>query len=55
MRKLLEKLKEQGTQRGLMMLVPLIAIHVGLSAEDSLTLITGVLAIYGTHNAITDG
>jgi hypothetical protein len=55
MRKLLDKLKEQGTQRGIIMLVPLVSTHVGLSTEDSLTLITAVLAIYGTHNTITEG
>ena len=47
------KLKEQGTQRGLVLLAPLAATHIGLSTEDTLTLVTGILAIYGTHNVVT--
>jgi hypothetical protein len=48
------KLKEQGTQRGLILLAPLTATHFGLSTEDTLTLVTGILAIYGTHNVVTE-
>ena len=53
--KLLEKLKEQGTQRGLMLIAPLIATRIGLSPEDTVTVITAILAVYGTHNVVTDG
>ena len=48
------KLKEQGTQRGLMLIAPLAATRFGLSTEDTLTLVTGILAIYGTHNVVTE-
>jgi hypothetical protein len=54
MRKLLDKLKEQGTQRGLMLLAPLLATKLGLSTEDTVTMMTAILAIYGTHNVITE-
>ena len=49
------KLKEQGTQRGLTLLAPLIASHLGMSAEDTLTFVTGILAFYGMHNVATEG
>lgn len=53
--KLGNKLKEQGTQRGLLLLAPLVAVKVGVSVEDMITIVTAVLAIYGTHNVVTDG
>lgn len=49
------KLKEQGTQRGLILLCPLFANRLGLSPDDTLAAITGILAIYGTHNVVTEG
>lgn len=49
------KLAEQGTQRGCMLLAPLIANRLGLSPEDTLTAVTGILAIYGVHNIGTPG
>lgn len=52
---LTNKLKEQGTQRGITMIAPLIAVKMGLSPEDTITVITAVMAIYGVHNVATDG
>jgi hypothetical protein len=49
------KLGEQGTQRGLMLLAPLVANRFGMSPEDTLTAVTAILAIYGTHNVMTEG
>lgn len=50
------KLSEQGTQRGLLLLVPLLLERVfELDSPTALQIIEGVLALYGTHNVATPG
>jgi hypothetical protein len=50
------KLKEQGTQRGLLLLVPLILEQVfNLDSVTSVQIVEGMIAIYGTHNILTEG
>lgn len=50
------KLSEQGTQRGLLLLVPLLLERVfELDSPTSLQIIEGILALYGTHNVATPG
>ena len=54
---LFAKLKEQGTQRGLLMLVgsafPLLGL--GLEVEDTITIMSAIFAIIGVQNVITEG
>ena len=51
------KLKEQGTQRGLLMLVgsafPLLGL--GLEVEDTVAIMSAIFAIIGVQNVITEG
>lgn len=50
------KLEEQGTQRGLLLLVPLLLERVfQLDSSTSIQIVEGMLAIYGTHNVVTPG
>jgi len=51
------KLREQGTQRGLLMLVgslfPLLGL--GLEVEDTIAIMSAIFAIVGVQNVITEG
>lgn len=51
------KLKEQGTQRGILMLIgsafPLLGL--GLETEDTLTIMSAIFAIIGVNNIVTEG
>jgi hypothetical protein len=51
------KLREQGTQRGLLMLVgslfPLLGL--GLEVEDTIAIMSAIFAIIGVQNVITEG
>jgi hypothetical protein len=54
--KLKNKLHEQGTQRGLMLLLPIILNYwFQLDHQTTLDVVTGILTIYGVHNVVTDG
>jgi hypothetical protein len=51
-----KKLSEQGTQRGLLLLVPLVLESVfQLDSPTSIQIVEGVIALYGTHNVVTPG
>jgi hypothetical protein len=54
---LLNKLKEQGTQRGILMLVgssfPLIGW--GLEVQDTIAIMSAIFAIIGMNNIMTEG
>lgn len=51
-----KKLREQGTQRGLLLLVPLILERVfQLDSSTAMQIVEGSLALYGTHNVVTPG
>jgi hypothetical protein len=49
------KLSEQGSQRGIIAILPLCATQFGLPTEDLVALFTFVLGIIGVHNFITEG
>jgi hypothetical protein len=54
---ILSKLREQGTQRGVLMLIgssfPLMGL--GLAVEDTLTIMSAIFAIVGVNNIVTKG
>jgi len=54
---ILSKLREQGTQRGVLMLIgssfPLLGL--GLAVEDTLTIMSAIFAIVGVNNIVTAG
>ena len=47
------KLSEQGSQRGILAIIPLIATQLGLPAEDLIAVFSFVLGVIGIHNFIT--
>ena len=50
------KLKEQGTQRGLLLLAPLVLErYFQLDSPTAIQIVEGVIALYGTHNVVTEG
>ncbi len=54
--KLKNKLHEQGTQRGLMLLLPIVLVNwFSLDQQTALDIVTGILTIYGVHNVVTEG
>lgn len=53
--KLLNKLKEQGTQRGLLMLIGSVVPMLGLPTETMIQVVSAIFMIIGTHNVITEG
>jgi hypothetical protein len=54
--KIKSKLHEQGTQRGLMLLLPIALVNwLHLDQQTALDIVTGILTIYGVHNVVTEG
>lgn len=54
--KVVFKLSEQGTQRGLMLLVPMILISLfGIDKDTAVDIVTGVIALASAHDIITEG
>ena len=54
--KIKNKLHEQGTQRGLMLLLPIILVNwLHLDQQTAIDIVTGILTIYGVHNVVTEG
>jgi hypothetical protein len=54
--KVVFKLSEQGTQRGLMLLVPMILISLfGIDKDTAVDVVTGVIALASAHDIITEG
>ena len=51
------KLREQGTQRGILMLIgsafPLLGL--GMQVEDTISIMSAIFAIVGINNIITEG
>ncbi|MGB4498359.1 MAG: hypothetical protein WBI40_06650 [Methylococcaceae bacterium] len=51
-----KKLSEQGTQRGLTLLLPILIVrYFKLDPQTAIDVVTGVLCIYGVHNVATEG
>lgn len=53
--KIKAKLSEQGSQRGLLAIIPLIATQLNLSAEDMVAILTFILGMIGVNNIVTEG
>jgi hypothetical protein len=50
------KLSEQGTQRGLTLLLPILIVrYFKLDPQTAIDVVTGVLCLYGVHNVATEG
>ncbi len=50
------KLREQGTQRGLTLLLPILIVRIfKLDPQTAIDVVTGVLCLYGVHNVATEG
>jgi hypothetical protein len=50
------KLSEQGTQRGLTLLLPIFIVrYFKLDPQTAIDVVTGILCIYGAHNVATEG
>lgn len=54
--KLLFKLSEQGTQRGLILIIPMLLINFfNIDKETAIDIVTGVIAIASAHDIVTEG
>jgi|694.fasta_scaffold106265_2 hypothetical protein len=50
------KLSEQGTQRGLMLLIPMLLISwFGIEKDTAVEIVTGVIALASAHDIVTEG
>lgn len=49
------KLSEQGSQRGLLAIIPLIATQFNLSPADMIAVLTFILGLIGVQNFYTEG
>ena len=48
------KLSEQGSQRGVMAIIPLVATQFNLTTDELIALFTFVLGMMGVHNFVTE-
>ena len=54
--KIVYKLSEQGTQRGLILVIPMILIYMfNIDKETAIDIVTGVLALTSAHDIVTEG
>lgn len=54
--KIAYKLSEQGTQRGLILVIPMILIYLfNIDKETAIDIVTGVIAIASAHDIVTEG
>jgi hypothetical protein len=54
--KIAYKLSEQGTQRGLILVIPMILIYMfNIDKEVAIDIVTGVIAIASAHDIVTEG
>jgi hypothetical protein len=54
--KIVYKLSEQGTQRGLILVIPMILIYLfNIDKETAIDIVTGVLALTSAHDIVTEG
>jgi hypothetical protein len=54
--KIVYKLSEQGTQRGLILVIPMILIYMfNIDKETAIDIVTGVIAMASAHDIVTEG
>lgn len=54
--KIAHKLSEQGTQRGLILIIPMILIYLfNIDKEVAIDIVTGVIGIASAHDIVTEG
>jgi hypothetical protein len=49
------KMSEQGSQRGLFAIIPLVSYQLNVPVEDMVAILTFVLGMIGINNIVTEG